>query len=46
MSASILWNKCIDMVLESPVLSTILSLNSNGNQTQSQIIIPGSHNNL
>ena len=44
-SASILWNKCIGKVLDPPVLSTVLNLNSNINHTHSQIIIPGSNNN-
>ena len=45
-SASISWNKCIGKVLDPPVLSTVLNLNSNINHTHSQIIIPGSNNNL
>ena len=44
-SASILWNKCIGKVLDPPVLSTVLNLNSNINHIHSQIIIPGSNNN-
>ena len=44
-SASILWNKCIGKVLDPPVLSTVLNVNSNINLTHSQIIIPGSNNN-
>ena len=44
-SASILWNKCIGKVLNLPVLSTVLNLNSNIINTHSQIIIPGSNNN-